>query len=699
MPTITQGMRRAVLAGAVLLIGASVPGQQQNDPDAIYNVFNQFCIGHFGAEKEPLAYEKFGRELKIVEDGSWRHVSETSACVAFETNLPAKSYVEYGETERYGKKTAESERCFYLHIHYLKDLELGKTYHYRLVAVDERGNRITTKDATFTTRKVPGAIRVPGNLPGPPYVLDRAGTTCILTGDVSADGLAIELKASEITIDLNGHTITYNRKRVTYDNAKDYNEFKAKTTYGITNNWGTRNVKIVNGTIVQGEGNNGAWGNRRGFGPIYLNGSSGEVAGIVAVYQGQQVTGIRITNSEKFNIHHNVILGRGTKPGNRHQGSDAISRAGGKVHHNLVKRVCHRGIGCGSGAAGDPTQIYNNEVYIDSWATNAYGINGYKIEHARITGNRIFTTGYHTSALPTISCSHLKIHGNLMHMVATKPNTRFPEYGPMSKHHGFRIKYDPKGGDLDFYDNLVVAVGRDGGCVKGATVKGGKDMTNVVFRDNVFKQTYEGYIDPKEKRSSIAAAAQWSCAVAYVGDSKGSIVFKGNTIISNYRNITFDDGYYASGSNGTFIDNKLVRIGDRKDYTTIRCGWWDKPHNGNMLVDTILEGGADLENVCFLGTGNNDFSVAWTLTVKTTPGAEVVIKDRNAQEVFRGVAGDDGRAEAVLIQYQHAQKTPRLDTRGTKTFFTPHTVIVRKDGKAAQKTVTMDRRQQIEIRP
>jgi len=681
----------------MLLVASLAAAQGKTDPDGVYERFNRFCVKHFGAEKEPLVYEKFGKGLRILPGGTWQHVSENSAALAFETNLPAKSHVEYGKTVGYGKKTGESERCFYLHLHPLKGLEAGKTYHYRFVAVDERGNRITTKDATFRTRKIPGAIRVPGNLPGPPYSLNKKGATYILTKDLNVDGLAIELKASDITVDLNGHTITYNRKRVTYDNAKDYNEFKRKTTYGITNNWGTRNVKILNGTIVQGEGNNGAWGNRRGFGPVYLNGSSGEVAGVVAVYQGQQVTGIRITNSEKFNIHHNVILGRGTKPGNRHQGSDAISRAAGKVHHNLVKRVCHRGIGCAAGVAGDPTQIYNNEVYIDSWATNAYGINGYKIEHAQITRNRIFTSGYHTSALPTTSCSHLKIHGNLMHMVATKPNTRFKEYGPMSKHHGFRIKYDPKGGDLDFYDNLVIAVGTDGGCVKGATVKGGKDMPDVVFRDNVFKQTYEGTINPNEKRASIAAAAQWSCAVAYVGDAKGSIVFRGNTIISNYRNITFDDGYYASGSNATFIDNKLVRTDDRKDYTTIRCGWWDKPHNGNMLIDTTLEGGADLNNVCFLGTGKNDFSVAWTLTVKTTPGAKIRITDVSGKEVFSGVADEAGRAEAVLVQYRHAQKTPRLDTRGIKTLFTPHIITVEKNGRTARKAVTADRRQEIEV--
>jgi len=52
-------------------------------------------------------------------------------------------------------------------------------------------------------------IRIPDDVPGPPYVLDQAGKTYILTQDISAPGTAITITASGITLDLNGHTITY----------------------------------------------------------------------------------------------------------------------------------------------------------------------------------------------------------------------------------------------------------------------------------------------------------------------------------------------------------------------------------------------------------------------------------------------------------------------------------------------------------
>jgi hypothetical protein len=42
-----------------------------------------------------------------------------------------------------------------------------------------------------------------------PYMLSQADTTYILTSDITADGTAFKVKASDIILDLNGHTITY----------------------------------------------------------------------------------------------------------------------------------------------------------------------------------------------------------------------------------------------------------------------------------------------------------------------------------------------------------------------------------------------------------------------------------------------------------------------------------------------------------
>ncbi len=51
------------------------------------------------------------------------------------------------------------------------------------------------------------------------------------------------------------------------------------------------------------------------------------------------------------------------------------------VHHNLVKRTRQ------SGFAG--REVYNNEVYIDSYVTNAFGVGG-----GEVHGNRVFGGGH-----------------------------------------------------------------------------------------------------------------------------------------------------------------------------------------------------------------------------------------------------------------------------------------------------------------
>jgi hypothetical protein len=155
-------------------------------PDQVAALFTEFCRTHFGAEKEPLAYAMFGRDLKVMDGGDWTHASVGSACLAWETSLPATTHVEFGRTKDYGQTTARSERPFYIHVHYLRDLQPDTAYHYRLVSVDERGNRVTSEDRMITTRGLAGVIALPGDLPGPPYKLAEAHATYVLTQDFTA---------------------------------------------------------------------------------------------------------------------------------------------------------------------------------------------------------------------------------------------------------------------------------------------------------------------------------------------------------------------------------------------------------------------------------------------------------------------------------------------------------------------------------
>ena len=165
-------------------IPASGPPTTAADED-IYGQFNIFCLENFGVVHEPLTTKLHGDKFRIIDGGDWQHVSENSACIAWETSLPAHTHVEYGATADYGRKTTQPERPFYIHVHYLQGLKPDTTYHYRLVSVDEKGARVVGEDKTFTTQAPPNTVHLPGDMGKPPYVLTKPGTY-VLTEDINS---------------------------------------------------------------------------------------------------------------------------------------------------------------------------------------------------------------------------------------------------------------------------------------------------------------------------------------------------------------------------------------------------------------------------------------------------------------------------------------------------------------------------------
>src|SRR5690606_38868662 len=152
-------------------------------------------------------YFSYGRHLTVEEKGNWSYISERSASIAWVTNLPAVTYVEYGKTSRLGQQTELPERYFFNHIHYLRDLDPDTQYFYKLVSVDEEGNQISSPQWTFRTQQASGAIYIPGELGKAPFVLDRPDTKYIVTEDIIAEGTAFDIRAGGIVLDLGAHTI------------------------------------------------------------------------------------------------------------------------------------------------------------------------------------------------------------------------------------------------------------------------------------------------------------------------------------------------------------------------------------------------------------------------------------------------------------------------------------------------------------
>ena len=671
-------LKRLLLVGVMT---ASLAGGTfaQNVRDA-YDGFNRFCIENFGAEKEPLTYTFAGKTLKFLDEGLWTHGSETSAAVGFETNLPAKAYVEYGETAAYGTRTQPQERHFYVHLRYLTGLKRNTLYHYRFVATDERGNRLTSQDMTLQTKTPANVVRIPEDMEGPPYNLDRKDATYLVTRDLTIEGLAFDVKVNNVTLDLGGHTVVYDNKHWgPVKPAKSFWDWIHKGKYGLRLMKGS-GLRVLNGTLKQGTGNDACQRGSIGYNPMYLKGGSKmEIAGVTIDYSGPQVIGIyNHWGGSDSAFHHNVFIDRGTKITNRHgAGSRAmiISRQKNvKVHHNLVKRTRQGGLG--------GNEVYHNEVCMDSWGTNSFGVAA--AGGGKAWGNRIVGGGYHICAFGW--GSQITGHHNFVHLKAHPfKEKRWPEYGQYASVNAQRLtQYGGSKRVMEnnlYHDNVFVVHSSGGRQTRGVQVSSDPFVKNYVFRDSIVKM-----IADDEKTSNASCIV--TQGIYTRTDEMLPVYYRNCTFISNTCNVKFGDGY-GVGSNHRFENCKFVKVGDHPKYRTF---WFGRgyPCKNHVLLDCTYEDGADPGKVQWVNEkADHSFSVAWTLTVRTTPGAKITITDKTGAEVFSGAADAKGVVKAPLVQY-----VQKMTGRTEKT---PHVVNVERGGAKAEKRVTMDQAKAIRL--
>ena len=87
------------------------------------------------------------------------NITFSSVTIAWTTNEPATSQVEYGLTAEYGSIAATDTGLVNNHSVELTGLKAGKTYHYQVVSRDASSNQAVSADETFTTTTHSGAKR------------------------------------------------------------------------------------------------------------------------------------------------------------------------------------------------------------------------------------------------------------------------------------------------------------------------------------------------------------------------------------------------------------------------------------------------------------------------------------------------------------------------------------------------------------
>jgi len=189
-----------------------------------------------------------------------------------------------------------------------------------------------------------------------------------------------------------------------------------------------------------------------------------------------------------------------------------------------------------------------------------------------------------------------------------------------------------------------------------------------------------------------AAAVLWLAGAAAGQPPDAPMTFRDNLVLSNFCHVLLGENY-GSGMNARFFGNRFAKAGPaRDDYRTIQIGFWNRPTAGHVFVDSAFEEGTGYDRVKFEGTSERrDFSVGWTLSLTTPPGADVEVTDRRGEPVFSGRADDGSRLSIPLVQYVH-----RPDG---KVPLTLHTVSVTAAGRTTTRQIEIDRPRQLVARP
>ncbi|MDR1586059.1 MAG: hypothetical protein LBS57_01240 [Treponema sp.] len=627
------------LAGSSIQPAYLTPPLPFTDPPLdSYEYFFNYRLEKFAPETEPFITERFGSQLGIKQDSLWEYPSYSSCAVGFSSSLPAISAIEYGETSAYGSRTDVSESYFYNHLYYLKNLDQGTTYHYRVIIQDHSGAAVALPDRTFTTKTfTAGETKLyQGDFThsNPNYegILSGLWITSpgvyVLMEDITTDGLGINVKSNNVTIDLNGHTLTYDNGHSLPAVSPIGGQYNESGSWGIRSGlWNFVNTKLYNGVVKQGGTGTG------GCGPVFLihmgGATQNEVAGITIDYYSAQTSGMY---TGKGPVHHNLVYDRGNVVTDRHMAVRALVAepdASTEVAYNSLRRFRQRGIDGG-------TLVRDNELYCDSFDTNSFALgagNGVVLKN-----NKIFGMGYNPIGIGW--GNNLHVADNFIYLWAFAPSQRSEEYGRKSAVAGMRVtNYDYSVYEnMLFEGNVIVLKATDHATMaRGIWTTNGIKDSNILYRHNTVKV--------EAMSGNFTTDVPWNGDIYYNGDVNNAIaavtiqgkdwtsgeipralVFEDNRFLSNVNHIIIGEGYGIT-SGVRFYRTTLEKIeptdsGSERFFAPVRIGFWYWNTLENRMIDTKLVGITEEEMIpaFYGGTGKMEMYYGERKTFRFTDG-------------------------------------------------------------------------------
>jgi len=132
----------------------------------------------------------------IISNISTSNITQTSAVIAWQTNEPATSQIEYGLTTSYGSQTTLDSNLTTSHSQTLSTLSPGALYNFRVISKDGSGNQSVSINYTFTTTSPPQTDTTPPakitNLTASNIIETSVDLSWVAPGDDGNQGIAYQ---------------------------------------------------------------------------------------------------------------------------------------------------------------------------------------------------------------------------------------------------------------------------------------------------------------------------------------------------------------------------------------------------------------------------------------------------------------------------------------------------------------------------
>ena len=510
-----------------------------------------------------------------------------------------------------------------------------------------------------------------------PFTCSTPGETYVLTKSLSTPGTAIVISANDVTLDLNGHTITFGTGN--------------KKCNGIETTWNKKNIEIFGGKVIHG-----GVGNPPACNGVFIQESSTNVRiHDLEIFVKSRATGdphektrgVSMSRARNPKVYHCVVDNQASEVVNRHSipavGISINLEANStscEVYGNDVKTT-HMGIAVGNGwRAYGPlgNKVYNNNVTVDQVAVNAYGLLLGSMSQLEAYNNNI--NGMTARGGRGIIFSYLEnfdIHHNTV-------NTREARTAESFQTHGIRSRWGVRYGKIR--DNRV-------NVFAGQTANYGNAIgiyvSAIVYSDNPIKD-----IGVEISNNAIKAITydltKIACGIYFeLVDKNSQFLIKENTISTNHLGIKFSASWNQSlhCEDLKLYRTKIIKLAENSSkFQTYEVAGGKGQVKDVHLVDTMYENGASEDSISF----NHELSFGEITHVSTArflvkggdgspvPGATVKLTNRSGERVFDGKTNDSGECVSEVPYKKHSKS-------GGKTDFNPFSVEAEYESKKVSK--------------